>query len=208
MAAEVACRPFDIATGPLFRAALIGPAPDDHVLLLHMHHIVSDGWSVGVLHEELRRFYGAFGKECDSPPDQLPLQYSDFTAWQRVRDERRRGEHGSLPIRTSSAIPLPYARFRPTIPVPGRSVIAGHRTRITLPQDLVERLRAISVSENVTTFMTFVAAFKTLLFRCNGQEDCLVGVPIGHRKELEPLIGLFTNTLVLRHVASSTAAGK
>ena len=201
LATDEASQPFDLASGPLFRAKLIRLNPRrEAALLLTMHHIVSDGWSIGVLYRELKQLYGAFREGRSSPLEVLPLQYGDFATWQQrsieegrlesvIRHWTRRLDH--LP----PACTFPADRPRPAI-----QSYRGAIEQVFIDRQLVDRLKVFSRRENVTLFMTLLAAFKTLLFRYNGQDDCVVGVPIASRpqKELESLIGFFANTLVMR----------
>ncbi|MDB5328181.1 MAG: putative linear pentadecapeptide gramicidin synthetase LgrB [Phycisphaerales bacterium] len=200
IAIDTAAKPFDLAQGPLFRATLVRLAGDDHVLLLQMHHIISDGWSVGVLHDEFAHLYAAFAAGQPSPLLPLLNQYADFAAWQR-----------SQPNDPVAASQLSYwtdqLRDAPpvcTFPAPGaRPAVQTYRGathRTLLPRPVIEKLSDIGAAEKATPFMVLLAAFQTLLFRCNAQDDCTIGTPIANRsrKELEPLIGFFANTLVLR----------
>jgi amino acid adenylation domain-containing protein len=195
-----AARPFDLERGPLFRAALVRLAAEEHVLVLDMHHIVADGWSFGVLFRELAELYGALCAGGEPSLPELPIQYADFAVWQR---ERLRGGvleeqlsywrgrlDGAAPV-----LDLPLDRVRPAV--------QGHRGRGAgrdLPPALVARLRELSRSEGVTPFMTLLAVFQLLLSRLAGQDDVVVGSPSAGRgrHEVEGLIGLFLNTLVLR----------
>jgi amino acid adenylation domain-containing protein len=197
---EEARRPFDVARGPLFRAKLIRIGEEEAVLLLTMHHMVSDGWSMGVLYRELRQFYAAFRAGEASPLGDLPVQYGDYAAWQQRSFEGGRYDK-QLAYWTRQLDGLPSAcTFPADRPRPALQSYRGAIEQTFIDGQLIERLKAFSARENVTLFMTVLAAFKTQLFRYNGQEDCVVGVPIASRpkKELESLIGFFANTLVLR----------
>lgn len=200
LATQEACQQFDLETGPLLRAKLIRLSREEAVLLLTMHHIVSDGWSVGVLYKELKQLYEAFRDERTSPLSQLPLQYADFAAWQQRRvEEGRLDREAAYWTRHLDHLP-PACTFPADRPRPAIQSYRGAIEQIFIDRQLIDRLKAFAVAENVTLFMTLLAAFKTLLFRYNGQDDCVVGVPIASRpqKELEALIGFFANTLVLR----------
>jgi amino acid adenylation domain-containing protein/FkbM family methyltransferase len=195
-----AWRHFDLANGPLIRAVLLRLSPDDHILLLTLHHIVSDGWSMGVLFGELSALYDAYSSNRPSPLPELELQYADFAQWQRqwltgeVLQKHvewwRRQLEGAPP-----ALELPADRPRPA----ALSFRGGSRM-FTLPAGLSQDLQRFSQREGVTLFMTLLAAFQTLLARYSGQRDIVVGTPIANRSrtELETLIGFFVNTLVLR----------
>ncbi len=196
VAAENAARPFDLAAGPLFRPILIQLAPDDHAVTAAMHHIVSDGWSTGILVRELGALY-----QNDAPAlPELPVQYADFAAWQRswlsgpvleAEVGHWRSRLAGLPAR----LDLPADR-----PRPAARTTAGAWLPVEVPEDLAEDLRRIARAEGVTVFMLLLAAFEALLARLAGQEDFGVGTPIAGRNRLETegLIGFFVNTLVLR----------
>jgi amino acid adenylation domain-containing protein len=199
-AIEAAQQPFDLAQGPLFRVKLLRLADDDHVLLLNMHHIISDGWSFNVFFKELTTLYGVFSSSKPSPLPDLSIQYADFSIWQRqwLQGEVLQSQldywlhqlGGELPI-----LQLPTDYPRPPI-----QTYQGSSQSLELPLDLAESLKNLSQQEGVTLFMTLLAAFKVLLFRYSGQEDIIVGSPIAGRNriETEPLIGCFVNTSVLR----------
>jgi amino acid adenylation domain-containing protein len=200
LATEEAAQPFDLANGPLFRAKLIRMAPEERAFLLTMHHIVSDGWSIHILHTELRQIYDAFRERRATPLQDLPIQYGDFAAWQHQcvkagvltrQISYWTGRLHNLPL----ACTLPTDRPRPAI-----QSYRGAIHRVSIDRQLIDKLKALSQRENVSLFMTLLAAFKTLLFRHNGQDDCVVGIPIANRRkeELESLIGFCANTLVLR----------
>ncbi|HEX8651125.1 MAG TPA: non-ribosomal peptide synthase/polyketide synthase [Pyrinomonadaceae bacterium] len=200
MMSEAARTPFNLARSPLLRGGLLRLAEEEHVLVVVMHHIVSDGWSIGVLLRELATLYEAFLGEKQSPLPELPVQYADFARWQREwLDEEvleaqlaywKRQLGGSLPV-----LALPADRPRPSI-----QSFRGASQSLVLPKDLSKALKALSRREGVTLFMTLLAAFKTLLYRYTDQDDILVGTPIANRNrvEIEGLIGFFVNTLVLR----------
>lgn len=200
IASQEAAEPFDLEQGPLFRARLIRLATDDHMLLLTIHHIVFDGWSTSILHTELKQLYQAFHDNRPSPLDDLPFQYGDYAAWQQQRVETAEaGQQTAYWIDQLSALPplftLPADRRRPA-----NQSFRGATLDATIDRQTTDRLKALSRSRNVTLFMTVLAAFKTLLFRYNGQDDCVVGTPLANRpsKDLERLIGFFADTLVLR----------
>ncbi len=200
LAAEDAKRPFDLARGELFRATLVRLNAEEHVLLLTAHHIVSDGWSTGVLHRELRTLYEASLAGQQSPLPELPMQFADFAAWQRewLQGEVLEGQLAYWKDRLRDVPPvinLPTDRLRPAV-----QSFAGSSKRFVIPDPLRERLKALSQREDATLFMILLAAFQTLLFRYAGQDDFVVGVPIANRTRLETeaLIGFFANTLALR----------
>ncbi|CAM4017544.1 amino acid adenylation domain-containing protein [Corallococcus exiguus] len=200
LAVEEAHRPFDLARGPLMRVTLLRLESLRHVLLLTLHHIVSDGWSLEVLLRELAVLHDAFLRDEPSPLPPLPVQYADYAVWQRswlqgdVLDAQLgwwRQQLDGMP----RALELPTDRPRPAL-VTSRGAVATRR----LPRDLSDALRAFHRREGVTPFTTYLAALQALLFRYSGQDDLGVGTPVSGRgrPELEGLIGLFINTLVLR----------
>ncbi len=191
--------PFDLARGPLLRATLLRLADQEHVLLLTMHHIISDGWSIGVLIQELSALYGADtdGRDALAP---LPVQYADYAAWQRrwMQGEAQETQLGYWRQRLAGA---PATLDLPTDqPRPAAQTYRGASVLFTLPAALSRRLAELSRREGTTLFMTLLAVFKVLLRWYSGQDDLVVGSPIAGRGrvELEGLIGFFVNTLVLR----------
>ncbi|HEY2515677.1 MAG TPA: amino acid adenylation domain-containing protein, partial [Polyangiaceae bacterium] len=199
LAAEDARRPFELARGQLIRTTLLRTAACEHVLLLAMHHVVSDGWSMGVFARELGELYGAFARGAPSPLEPLPLQYADFAAWQRAwlggGELARQLDYWKTQLAGVPFLDVPTDR--PHLPErSGRG--AEHRFRISAA--CADALRAFSRREGVTLFMALVAAFDAFLARYSGQDDIAVGTPIANRtrRETESLIGFFVNTLVLR----------
>jgi amino acid adenylation domain-containing protein len=199
LAAEEAGRPFDLAQGPLVRVMLLRLGEKEHVLLLTMHHIVSDGWSMGILFRELSVLYGAFTHGKSSPLPDLPVQYADYALWQR---EWMQGEvlltqlsYWKKQLDNVPTLELPTDRPRPAL-----QSFRGKRESIELSKELSQGLKALSRKQGVTLYMTLLAAFQTLLYRYTGQEDIVVGSPIANRnrQEIEGLIGFFVNTLALR----------
>jgi amino acid adenylation domain-containing protein len=199
LGAEMAQRPFDLARGPLLRTALLQKDTEDYVFLLVMHHIISDGWSLGVFWRELMALYNAFYINNASPLPELPIQYADFAVWQR---ERLQGEkltqlvsYWRRQLVGIPALQLPTDRPRPAV-----LSYRGAFQEIVLPSALTHALRGISQREGVTLFMTLFAAFAVLLQRYTSQDDVVVGTYVASRDraELEDLIGFFINTLVLR----------
>ena len=200
LASEEARRPFDLTQGPLLRSTLIRLDKEDQILALTLHHIVSDGWSMGVLHRELSVLYRAFTNNETSPLADLPIQYPDFAVWQRERLkgaelERQLSYWKEQLEGPPGVLNLPTDRPRPAV-----QTYRGARRSFELSKELTERLKALSRREGVTIFMTLLAAFQTLLYRYTRQEDVVVGSPIANRNrtEIEGLIGFFVNTLVLR----------
>ncbi len=200
LAEEEARRPFDLGLGPLVRAKLLRFDPQDQILVLAMHHIASDAWSVGLLFRELSALYDAFSAGKPSPLLELPIQYGDFAQWQRdwfsgeVLDQQLSYWRKKL-AGDPALLQLPTDRPRTTLLSSRGAVTSVHCSR-----ELTEGLQELSRRESVTLFMTLLAAFETLLFRYTGQEDLVVGIPIANRgrAELEGLVGFFANTLALR----------
>jgi amino acid adenylation domain-containing protein len=200
VAREEAQRPFDLSTGPLIRARLLRLSPEDHVLLLSMHHIVSDGWSMGVLVREVAALYEAYVVGAESPLKDLSLQYGDFAVWQR---EWLQGEVLDQQLsywRKQLAGVPPVLELLTDYPRPAVRTFNGASLSLRLPRQLTEELKTLSRGEGVTLFMSLMATFQLLLWRYSGQEDIAVGTPVAHRTraETEDLIGFFVNTLVLR----------
>ncbi|MEG3990474.1 amino acid adenylation domain-containing protein [Microcoleus sp. S28C3] len=199
LTAEEAQRSFNLSNDLLLRVTLLQLDDAEYLLMLNMHHIVSDGWSIGVLIQELGALYTAFASEKPSPLPALSIQYADFAKWQR---EWLQGEvletqlaYWRHQLNGISMLNLPADRPRPAI-----QSYRGKRQFLQLPKQLSEALETLSQREGVTLFMTMLAAFKTLLYHYAQQEDIVVGSPIANRNrsEIEALIGFFVNSLVLR----------
>jgi amino acid adenylation domain-containing protein len=199
LAAEVA-RPFDLAQGPLLRAKLLVLAEDQHMLLLLMHHIISDGWSIEVLMREISTLYGTLCAGQPSPLPELPIQYADYALWQR---ERLQGEtldkllaywKGRL-AGAPAVLELPTDHPRPNV-----QSFQGGQISFKLAPALAKSVRALGQQEQTSIFMTLLAAFQALLARYTGREDIVVGSSITNRNrpETEGLIGYLVNMLVLR----------
>lgn len=200
LAEAEARQPFDLSRGPLLRARLVRLGREDHIFLLTFHHIISDGWSVGVFNRELAALYPAFAEGKPSPLQELPLQYADFAAWQRTWLEgqilNQQMDYWKNKLAgCTQLLELPTDRPRPSV-----QTLHGSRQLFEIPADLSERIRSLSRQERATLFMTLLAAFYVLLYRYSGQEDINIGTPIANRtrREIEGLIGFFVNTLVLR----------
>ncbi|MCP3059792.1 amino acid adenylation domain-containing protein, partial [Myxococcus sp. K38C18041901] len=197
---EAARQPFDLSQGPLIRVALLRADERKHILLLTMHHIVSDGWSMDVLFRELNALYTAFTRDASSPLSALPIQYADFAVWQRqwLQGERLDAQLAYWKEQLAGAppvLPLPTDFPRPAI-----QTFRGAVAKRTMPLSLLESLKRLSRKEGTTLFMTLLAGFQVLLRRYSGQTDISVGTPIANRNraELEGLIGFFVNSLVMR----------
>ncbi|HEY0735253.1 MAG TPA: amino acid adenylation domain-containing protein, partial [Herpetosiphonaceae bacterium] len=198
--------PFDLTHGPLIRARLLRLSDQEHVLLVTVHHIISDGWSVGVFLRELATFYDAFVANATTDPatllPPLPIQYADYAFWQRgwlapggeILNQQlsfwKQQLGGGLPL-----LELPTDHPRPAV-----QSFKGGRHTIALPKDLAQALHSLSRREGVTLYMTLLAAFQTLLHHYTRQHDLVIGTPTAGRSqpETENLIGFFINTLVLR----------
>ncbi|KYC36596.1 non-ribosomal peptide synthetase [Scytonema hofmannii PCC 7110] len=192
--------PFDLNSDPLLRVKLLRQSNQEHIILLTMHHIVSDGWSISILVRELAKLYPAF---CDRQPSllaELPIQYVDFAAWQRkwLQADVLQSQISYWRKQLESA---PRVLELPTdYPRPAVQTFQGASYLFNLSQDLSLALNKLSQQNGCTLFMTLLAAFQTLLWRYTGSEDIVVGSPIANRNrtEIEGLIGFFANTLVLR----------
>nr|AXN93590.1 PuwF-G [Cylindrospermum alatosporum CCALA 994] len=193
-------KPFDLKQAPLLRVTLLRLGEESHVLLLNMHHIVSDGWSIGIFIQELSALYSAYCEGKPSPLAELPIQYADFAQWQQqwLKGDDLANKLKYWKQQLADAPPLlelPTDRPRPAI-----QTFRGSSREFLLPLELTEKLKRLSQQSGVTLFMTLEAAFVSLLHRYSGQEDILIGTPIANRnhREIESLIGFFVNTLVLR----------
>jgi acyl carrier protein len=199
-AAQEAATPFDLSRGPLLRVKLLRLDEQEHVVLLTMHHIVMDGWSLGIFIREIATLYEAFMDGRPSPLPELSIQYGDFALWQRaylqgeVLEQQLKYWREQL-AGAQTVLKLPTDKPRPAI-----YSYRGATHRFILPEDVTAPLRKLSQEQGCTLFMTLLAIFKTLLYRYAQQEDILVGTAIANRNrsETEDLIGFFVNTLVLR----------
>ncbi len=193
-------RPFDLERGPLLRARLIRLAPDEHALILIVHHIVFDGWSVGVLSRELSECYRAFERGETPRLPELPVQYADYAVWQREWLSGESFERQLAYWRTQLAGAPAVLELPTDFPRPRVQSYRGATERRVLSRPLLEKLKRLSQQEGATLFMTLLAGFQLLLSRYSGQEDIVVGSPIANRtrSELEHLIGFFVNSLALR----------
>jgi amino acid adenylation domain-containing protein len=200
VAAAEAQLPFDLSSGPLLRASVVRLTDQEHVLLCTMHHIISDGWSMGILIRELTTLYEAYSTGQQSPLPELEIQYADFAHWQRawLQGEvlERQLTYWKKQLAGAPAVlELPADYSRPAV-----QTYSGATQYFVLPAALREQLDDLSRSSGSTLFMTLLAAFQTLLSRYSHQSDVVVGSPIANRNraETENLIGFFVNTLVLR----------
>ncbi|HEV3051764.1 MAG TPA: condensation domain-containing protein, partial [Longimicrobium sp.] len=192
--------PFDLERGPLFRARLVRLADDDHLLLLTMHHVVSDAWSMGVFTRELRTLYTAFSQGEPDPLPALPVQYADYAAWQRrwVKGEVLDAQAAYWTQTLAGApelleLPTDHAR-------PARQDHAGDTVPVDLDAELTARLTALGHRHGTTLYMTVLAGWAVVLARLSGQGDVVIGTPSANRgrAEVEELIGFFVNMLPVR----------
>ncbi len=192
-------RPFDLSHGPLWRTLLLRLSADEHIVIVTMHHIISDGWSSAILVREIAALYEAFVSRRPAPLAELPLQYGDFASWEQERQQGAelksqldywRRQLDQLPV-----LSLPLDRARPAV-----QRFNGAKQHLLVSPATSDALKALAQSEQATLFMVLLAAFSVLLSRYSGQTDITIGTPIANRRrtELEALIGFFANTLVLR----------
>ncbi|SCL70623.1 non-ribosomal peptide synthetase [Micromonospora peucetia] len=191
---------FDLTTGPLIRGRLVSLAPDRHVLLVTMHHVVSDGWSIGILTRELGALYTAFHHGQPDPLPPLPVQYADYAAWQRhwLTDgtlTRQETHWREVLANAPTLLELPTDRPRPT-----EQNHHGNHLPITLDTHLTTALKTLTTQHGSTLYMTLLTAWAIVLSRLSGHHDLIIGTPTANRRraELENLIGFFVNTLALR----------
>ena len=197
---DEAARPFDLTHGPMIRAGVLRLDDTHHVVMLTLHHIVSDGWSLGVLIHEVSQLYAAHVAGVPSGLPELPIQYTDFAHWQRrwlSGDVLQRQLAHWVQTLADPPPPLQLATDRPRAAV---QTFRGAREHFTLSARVTQALQALAQREQCTLFMVVMAVFNVLLMRSSGQSDLCVGTPVANRSraETEPLIGFFVNTLVLR----------
>lgn len=198
---------FDLSKDYMFRAQLVRYTAEEHMLILVTHHIAADAWSIGVMINDLMAMYRAFQKQEPPQLAPLPVQYADYAIWQRRHfSEQVMAE--KMDWWTTQLAALPPLNLPTDFPRPAEQSLRGHSLGFSLPADLVEGLRAFSLREGTTLFMTLLAAFKVLLYRYSGQEDICVGTPVANRNDnaLDNQIGFFINTLALRSDLSGTPA--
>jgi amino acid adenylation domain-containing protein len=199
IAGALAGQPFDLARGPLLRTALLRLANDEYILLLAIHHVVFDGWSMGIFLRELSQIYNNFVTGKPSPMPQLRIQYGDFAAWQRERLQGVNLEnhlsYWKNQLERLPTLKLPSGRFQPTL-----DSHSGAREDFVLSKELSAELRRLSDRAGTTLFMVLLAAYKVALHRYTGQTDIAIGTPTAGRNHpgVEGLIGFFLNMLVLR----------
>jgi len=197
---EDASAPFNLSAGPLIRGRLLELSPDEHVLVITMHHIISDGWSIGILIRELRAFYSAYRDGLSDPLPPLPIRYIDYAVWQRgwlnETQAREQLDYWRAQLRgATERLDLPTDRARP----PAQSY-RGNVVGVALGYRLTEELKTLARDFNVTLAMTLYTAWAILLWRLSGETDIVVGMPVANRRRtaLEGLIGFFVNTLAVR----------
>ena len=200
LAGAEASRPFDLARGPLLRGLLLRLAEREHLIAVTLHHIVSDGWSLGILIREVEALYDAFAEGRPSPLPDLQVQYADFAVWQSswLRGEVLEGEIAFWRRQLAGLPPLlelPTDRPRPAV-----QSFRGASRPVRLSAELTRQMEALAGREGATLFMVLLAGFKSLLARYSGQQDLAVGSPVAgrNRPEIAGLIGFFVNLLVLR----------
>ena len=198
--ADEASAPFDLTHGPLIRGQLIRLADDDHALLVTIHHIVSDGWSMGLFINELNTLYAAFHRGEANPLPPLPVQYADYAAWQRTSISgdvlQEQADFWKTTLEGApELLELPGDR-----PRPAQQSFAGDLVSFDLGEHLSSQIKLLSRRHGTTVFMTLLSACAALFARLSGREDLVIGTPTANRgqKEIEGLIGFFVNTLPLR----------
>lgn len=204
---EESCKPFDLKSGPLLRVKLLRLSAQEYVLIVILHHIIADGWSLGVFMRELSLFYNAFDAHTAPLLPDLPVQYVDYTSWQRewLQEgvQEKQIEYWKKQLAGVSALDLPADRPRPPV-----LSYRGRNESVVIPAELTEKLIALGRQQGATLYMVLLAAMHALLYRYSGVDDIAIGSPIAGRRrpELEGLIGFFVNTMVLRaHVPGTMA---
>ncbi|NEU81442.1 non-ribosomal peptide synthetase [Nostoc sp. UIC 10630] len=194
-------QPFDLSNGPLLRVTLLRLGSESHILVLIMHHIITDGWSMGIFIQELSTLYRGFTLNSPLILAELPIQYADFAVWQRqwLTEEIQKQQLNYWKQQLADAPPLlelPTDKPRPAV-----QTFCGATQEFQIDQNLSKQIKTFSQQSGATLFHTLLAAFVVLMFRYSGQDDICIGSPIANRnrREIEPLIGFFVNTLVLRN---------
>jgi amino acid adenylation domain-containing protein len=193
-------RPFDLTRGPLIRASLLRIDEQEHILTVCMHHIISDGWSIGVFIDEMARLYGVYSEGKASPLPELMIQYRDYALWQRqwLKGEVLEAEIGYWKKQLEGApttIEIKTDGARPAV-----QTYEGRSESIEIGEEAVRRLKEVGGRQGATMYMVMAAAMEVLMYRYSGQEDMVIGTPVANRvrQETEPLIGCFINVLALR----------
>ena len=192
--------PFDLEKGPLLQVRLLRLGEQEHILLLTMHHIISDGWSWGVLLHELAVLYEAFSQGQPSPLPELPIQYAHYAHWQRQWLHSEAGKAQLAYWMQQLHAPLPILELPTDRPRTAELSLRTARQSFQMPRELTVALTRLSRQESTTVFMTLVAGLKMLLYSYTGQEDIRVGTLVANRQyqDTEGLIGLFANLVILR----------
>ena len=208
LASTEAEKPFDLAQSPPLRLTLVRLSRETHILMLTMHHIIYDAWSIGILASELCTLYEAYSQGNPSPLSELPLQYADYAHWQRQRLtgevlEKYLSYWREKLAGVSPVSPLPTDRLRPQV-----QSFHGGLEKFQLNQNLIQKLTQLSQESGTTLFMTMLSAFFVLLYHYSGESDLIVGTGIANRNrvEIEPLIGIFANVLALRSQCSDDSS--
>src|SRR5262249_14268076 len=200
VAVELAREGFDLGRGPLFRASLVRKEEREHVLVVAIHHIVTDGWSTGIMIKEMTGLYKAYCSGEEAELEELPVQYADYAHWQRewlqgavLEEELRYWKRQLNEAPAVMELATDWARG-------AEQGNRGARVRGRLSAELSEGIKQLSRGEGVTQYMTLLSGFEALIYRYSGQEDVVLGTPVANRTraEIEGLIGFFVNPLVLR----------
>ncbi|SEP81364.1 non-ribosomal peptide synthase domain TIGR01720/amino acid adenylation domain-containing protein [Pseudomonas sp. NFACC02] len=208
LADAFARRPFDLAQGPLWRVALVKRSTDEHVLLVCLHHIIADGWSIQVLLLDFVQAYRAALENTDSALAELPLNYADVALWQRACLEAGEGDRQLEYWKQQLGDEPPVLELPADRPRPARQSFQGARLPFSIDTALSSRMRELTKQRGVTLFTVVLAAYQVLLQRLSGQNDLRIGVPIAGRQraETEGLIGFFVNTQILRGEVTADAS--
>ena len=204
---EEASQPFVLTLGPLFRFMILKLGREEHIFRLTLHHIISDGWSMGVFFRELTTAYTAFAAKQSPSLPTLPIQYADYAVWQRDYLQGDQLERQLAYWREQLHQPVPTLTLPTDYPRPVVQTFQGAKVDFNLLPSVTEGLKALSQRAQSTLFMTLLAAFQILLQRLAGQDDVCVGIPSAGRtrREIEPLMGFFINTLVIRTTLADTS---
>lgn len=204
IAKEVASKPFNLEEAPLLRGKLLCMDKDEHILLLAVHHIVFDGWSFGIFLKELGFYYDKLVHGTKKELPELEIQYADYALWQKKMEQEGGLDDQIKYWKKRLSGNLPILNFPTDKPRPAVQTYNGRKIQVAVPEKLLKKLKAYAEKENATLFMVLLAAFNVLLYKYTGQTDIILGSPIANRsrKDIEGLIGFFTNNIVLRTVFS------
>ena len=197
---EEAGRPFDLGSGPLIRGQLLQVAEDEHVLVITMHHIVTDEWSMGIFLNELNTLYAAYREGQADPLPELEVQYADYAVWQRQLIEGERLQQQAEYGKVRWWVHRRCWSCRGTHARPAQQNYSGGLSPIELEETLLIGLKELGRRHGATLFMTLLAGWAALMGRLSGQEEVVIGIPVANRGrvEIEKLIGFFVNTLAVR----------